>query len=139
MTKGKFKFLLLVYKYVHILDETFCKLVAVLQRYNAYVIFQIYHGLIFFHGVSKDDFDARWKSFQFIKDALANKLTRNKQHIRSLLIERTVLHQESRILENSVSHLTPTHSAIMNSLLQLSTSQYSEVSNIIKGHFCCIE
>ncbi|XP_050688195.1 proteasome activator complex subunit 4-like isoform X2 [Eriocheir sinensis] len=87
----------------------------------------IYHGLIFFHGVSKDDFDARWKSFQFIKDALANKLTRNKQHIRSLLIERTVLHQESRILENSVTHLTPTHSAIMTSLLQLSTSQYSEV------------
>lgn len=99
---------------------------------------QIYHGLIFFHGVSKDDFDARWKSFQFIKDALANKLTRNKQYIRSQLIERTLLHQESRILENSVTHLTPTHSAIMTSLLQLSTSQYSEVSNSFKKYFCYI-
>ncbi|KAK7086905.1 Proteasome activator complex subunit 4 [Halocaridina rubra] len=87
----------------------------------------IYNGLIFLHGVSKDDFDARWKSFQFIKDALANKLARNKQHIRSLLIERAVLHQESRVLENSTSNLTKTHSDIMNSLLQLSVSQYSEV------------
>ncbi|KAK8403278.1 hypothetical protein O3P69_000420 [Scylla paramamosain] len=87
----------------------------------------ICHGVIFFFGVSKDDFDARWKSFQFIKDTLANKLTRNKQHIRSLLIERTVLHQESRILENSVTHLTQTHNAVMNSLMHLATSQYSEV------------
>ncbi|XP_068219564.1 proteasome activator complex subunit 4-like isoform X1 [Palaemon carinicauda] len=87
----------------------------------------IYSGLIFFHGVSKEDFDARWKSFQFIKDALANKLARNKQHIRSLLIERAVLHQESRVLENSTVHLTETHSKIMASLLQLSTSQYSGV------------
>ncbi|KAK8724601.1 hypothetical protein OTU49_011168 [Cherax quadricarinatus] len=87
----------------------------------------IYHGLFFFHGVSKDDFDARWKSFQFIKDALANKLARNKQHIRSLLVERAVLHQESRMLENSVRNITATSKAIMGSLLQLSTSQYSEV------------
>ncbi|KAG7163660.1 Proteasome activator complex subunit 4-like [Homarus americanus] len=87
----------------------------------------IYHGLIFFHGVSRDDFDARWKSFQFIKDALANKLARNKQHIRSLLVERAVLHQESRMLENSIMHLTATSTAIMSSLLHLSTSQYSEV------------
>ncbi|CAL4101951.1 unnamed protein product, partial [Meganyctiphanes norvegica] len=42
----------------------------------------IYNGVMFFHGISKEDFDARWKSFQFIKDALANKLHRNKQHIR---------------------------------------------------------
>ncbi|XP_047484565.1 proteasome activator complex subunit 4-like isoform X1 [Penaeus chinensis] len=87
----------------------------------------IYHGLIFFHGVSKDDFDARWKSFQFIKDALANKLARNKQHIRSLLVERAVLQQESRMLENSTLHFTATHKAIMSNLLHLSTSHYSEV------------
>lgn len=90
--------------------------------------FQIYHGLILFHGVSKDDFDARWKSFQFIKDALANKLARNKQHIRSLLVERAVLQQESRMLENSTLHFTATHKAIMSNLLHLSTSHYSEVS-----------
>lgn len=87
----------------------------------------IFHGLIFFHGISKDDFDARWKSFQFIKDALANKLARNKQHIRSLLVERAVLHQENRMLENSVLHLTATHNTIMSRLLRLSVSQYSEV------------
>lgn len=97
-------------------------------------ILQIYHGLIFFHGVSKDDFDARWKSFQFIKDALANKLARNKQHIRSLLVERAVLQQESRMLENSTLHFTATHKAIMNNLLHLSTSHYSEVSGF---GFCC--
>ncbi|XP_045600493.2 proteasome activator complex subunit 4 isoform X1 [Procambarus clarkii] len=90
-------------------------------------IVNIYHGLLFFHGISKDDFDARWKSFQFIKDALANKLARNKQHIRSLLVERAVLHQESRMLENSVKYITTTSRAIMSSLLHLSTSQYSEV------------
>lgn len=87
----------------------------------------IYHGLLFFHGVSKDDFDARWKSFQFIKDALANKLARNKQHIRSLLVERAVLQQECRVLENSVINFTQTHGKIMTSLLRLSTSHYSEV------------
>ncbi|KAK4321981.1 hypothetical protein Pmani_007247 [Petrolisthes manimaculis] len=87
----------------------------------------IYHGVVFFHGVSKDDFDARWKSFQFIKDALANKLASNKQHIRSLLVERAVLQQESRVLENSVINFTQTHANIMTSLLRLSTSQYSEV------------
>lgn len=83
--------------------------------------------MIFFHGVSKDDFDTRWKSFQFIKDALANKLAGNKQHIRSLLVERAVLQQESRVLENSVINFTQTHANIMTSLLKLSTSQYSEV------------
>lgn len=93
----------------------------------------IFNGVMFFHGISKEDFDARWKSFQFIKDALANKLHRNKQHIRSLLIERTVLQHESRVLEGAVCDLTHTHRRIMENLLKLSTSQYSQVRSKAQG------
>ena len=89
--------------------------------------FQIFYFLIFFHGVKKEEFDARWKNFQSVKIALANSLVKNKKHIRALLIERIVLQHESRIIKGTSSNYTPTHKRIQDELLLLATSQYSEV------------
>ena len=52
---------------------------------------------MFFWGVTKNDYDTRWKSFQFVKKALGNKLTEKKQHIRAILIDRLVLQHDVKI------------------------------------------
>ena len=49
---------------------------------------------MFFYGVTKHDFDTRWKGFQVVKKSLENKLTKKKQHIRALMIDRLVLQHE---------------------------------------------
>ena len=49
---------------------------------------------MFFWGVTKNDFDTRWKGFQVVKKALGNKLTLKKEHIRALMIDRLVLQHE---------------------------------------------
>jgi proteasome activator subunit 4 len=55
---------------------------------------QIYNNAMFFWGVTKHDFDTRWKGFHVVKKSLENKLTKKKQHIRALMVDRLVLQHE---------------------------------------------
>lgn len=58
------------------------------------LIVRIYYMVLFYYGISRPEFDARWKSFQRVKRALENKLVGSKLHIRALLIDRVVLQHE---------------------------------------------
>lgn len=91
------------------------------------LIIKIYHELIFYWGIPKDDFDTRWKGFHVIKKGLENRLARHKQHIRALLVDRTQLQHEMRVLSRNLSWFTEMHRSLMSDLLRLSTSHYSEV------------
>ena len=95
------------------------------------LITNVYNSLLFFTGVPKTEYDTRWKSFQAIKKAMENKLLGSKKLIRAILIDRTHLQHESRVLENSNKNFTPTHKTIYEDLLMLATNHYSEVR--IKG------
>ena len=95
------------------------------------LIANVYNSLLFFTGVPKTEYDNRWKSFQAIKKAMANKLLGSKKLIRAILIDRTHLQHESRVLENSNKNFTETHKTIYEDLLLLATNHYSEVR--IKG------
>ena len=94
-------------------------------------IANVYHSLLFFTGVPKQEYDNRWKSFQAIKKAMENKLIGSKRLIRAILIDRAHLQHESRVLENSNKNFTETHQLIYEDLLLLATNHYSEVR--IKG------
>ena len=95
------------------------------------LITNVYNSLLFFTGVPKTEYDNRWKSFQAIKKAMENKLLGSKKLIRAILIDRTHLQHESRVLENSNKNFTETHKTIYEDLLLLATNHYSEVR--IKG------
>ena len=94
-------------------------------------IANVYQSLLFFTGVPKHEYDNRWKSFHAIKKAMENKLVGSKKLIRAILIDRTHLQHESRVLENSNKNFTETHRIIYDDLLLLATNHYSEVR--IKG------
>lgn len=91
------------------------------------LIVKIYHELVFYWGIPKDDFDTRWKGFHVIKKGLENRLSRHKQHIRALLVDRTQLQHEMRVLCRHLTWFTEVHQDIMKDLFDLSTSHYSEV------------
>lgn len=85
--------------------------------------------LLFHYGVLKDDFDTRQKNFQMVKRVLGCNLVGRKMDIRALMIDRILLQHELRVLESSftLSVITPTMCTILKDLVQLATSQYSEV------------
>lgn len=60
------------------------------------MLIRIHSLIMFYHGISKSEFDLRWKSFHRVKRALENKLVGSKQHIRALLVDRLVLQHEVR-------------------------------------------
>ncbi|KAL3232022.1 hypothetical protein MRX96_023105 [Rhipicephalus microplus] len=91
------------------------------------LIIKIYHELMFFWGIPKDDFDTRWKGFNIVKKGLENRLAKHKQHIRALLVDRAQLQQEMRILSRHLSYFTEFHRDLMLDLSRLATSHYSEV------------
>lgn len=91
------------------------------------LIIKIYHELMFFWGIPKDDFDTRWKGFNIVKKGLENRLAKHKQHIRALLVDRAQLQQEMRILSRHLSYFTELHRDLMLDLSRLATSHYSEV------------
>ncbi|XP_065305913.2 proteasome activator complex subunit 4A-like [Dermacentor albipictus] len=91
------------------------------------LIIKIYHELMFFWGIPKDDFDTRWKGFNIVKKGLENRLARHKQHIRALLVDRAQLQQEMRVLSRHLSYFTELHQDLMFDLSRLATSHYSEV------------
>ena len=49
---------------------------------SLYILIAILHAVLLFHGASRDDFDARWKSFHVVKRAMENQLVRKKRHMR---------------------------------------------------------
>ncbi len=89
----------------------------------------IYQMLLFYHGVLKDDFDTHTKNFQMVKKVLGSNLVGRKMDIRPLLIDRVQLQHELRVLESAftLSVVTSTTKAILQDLIRLSTSHYSEV------------
>eukprot|EP00092_Neocalanus_flemingeri_P031411 GFUD01034116.1.p1 GENE.GFUD01034116.1~~GFUD01034116.1.p1 ORF type:complete len:1998 (+),score=527.07 GFUD01034116.1:71-6064(+) len=91
----------------------------------------IYQSLLFFTGVPKVEYDARWRSFQATKKAMENKLLGSKKIIRAILVDRCHLQHQSRMIENSNRDFTKTHQLIYDDLLLLATNHYSEVR--IKG------
>ena len=91
----------------------------------------VYQKVLFFAGVQRDEYDSRWKGFQAVKKCMENKLLGRKKHIRRIIIDRTHLQHESRMIENANKNFTEMHRQIYNDLLILSTSHYAEVR--IKG------
>lgn len=85
--------------------------------------------LLFHYGVLKDDFDTHQKNFQMVKRVLGSNLVGRKMDIRALMIDRIQLQHELRVLESAftLSVVTPTMRMILKDLVQLATSQYSEV------------
>lgn len=85
--------------------------------------------LLFHYGVLKDDFDTHQKNFQMVKRVLGCNLVGRKMDIRALMIDRIQLQHELRVLESTftLSVVTPTMRTILKDLVQLATSQYSEV------------
>lgn len=72
------------------------------------------------------NFEAHWKNFHVIKKLLEDRLRGNKGHLRQLLVDRAMLHQEFRTETRSCT-FTETHRQIIIDLYILSTSHYSEV------------
>ncbi|XP_029642324.1 proteasome activator complex subunit 4 [Octopus sinensis] len=94
---------------------------------NLLKIITIYDCLIFYHGTVKKDFDLRWKNLHSVKEALSMKLGGYKSHVRALLIDRVLLQHELRMLLSVKKKFTSTHRSLLQDLLALSTSRYSEV------------
>lgn len=69
----------------------------------------------------------RWKSHHLTKKSLEDRLHQKKKHIRNVLIDRVMLHQEFRNDSRSCS-FTATHTQLMLALFELAVSQYSAVS-----------
>uniref|UniRef100_A0A9J7XFQ0 Proteasome activator subunit 4 n=1 Tax=Cyprinus carpio carpio TaxID=630221 RepID=A0A9J7XFQ0_CYPCA len=90
-------------------------------------ICKIINDLLHFKGSHKHEFDSRWKSFSLIKKSMENKLHGSKQHIRALLIDRVMLQHELRNLTMEGCCYRSVHQDLINDLLRLSTSRYSQV------------
>lgn len=68
-----------------------------------------------------------WKSFHTAKKMLEDRLHQRKQHLRYMHIDRVLLQHEFRFESRNCS-FTATHKQILDDLLQLSVSRYSEVN-----------
>ncbi|XP_054158581.1 proteasome activator complex subunit 4B-like [Oppia nitens] len=90
-------------------------------------LIRIYHQMMFFWGISKQDFDTRWKGFHMVKKSLENRLSRKKHTIRALTVDRLMLQHEMRVTYKSLTKFTELHQQLMSDLVQLATSHYSEV------------
>lgn len=95
--------------------------------------------LLFYYGILKDDFETHQKNFQMVKKVLGCNLVGRKMDIRALMVDRVQLQHEMRVLESSLTLtvITPTTKLILQDLVQLATSQYSEVrsrAQVVLGH-----
>ncbi|XP_057375631.1 proteasome activator complex subunit 4-like [Daphnia carinata] len=91
--------------------------------------------LLFHYGVLKEDFETHQKNFQMVKKVLGSNLIGRKADIRALMVDRIQLQHELRVLESAftLSVVTPTMHMILKDLVQLATSQYSEVRSRAQG------
>ncbi|XP_070577632.1 proteasome activator complex subunit 4-like isoform X2 [Ptychodera flava] len=94
---------------------------------SLFIVIKLYHALMTYKGVVKEEFDARWKSFNIVKRAMEDKLKDKKHHMRALLIDRALLQHEMRVLERNILPYTELDRILLTDLIQLSTSMYSEV------------
>uniref|UniRef100_A0A8C1X656 Proteasome activator subunit 4a n=1 Tax=Cyprinus carpio TaxID=7962 RepID=A0A8C1X656_CYPCA len=94
---------------------------------SLFSIIKIINDLLHFKGSHKHEFDSRWRSFSLVKNSMENKLHGSKQHIRALLIDRVVLQHELRNLTKEGCCYRSVHQDLINDLLRLSTSHYSQV------------
>uniref|UniRef100_A0A672KRB5 Proteasome activator subunit 4 n=1 Tax=Sinocyclocheilus grahami TaxID=75366 RepID=A0A672KRB5_SINGR len=94
---------------------------------SLFSIIKIINDLLHFKGSHKHEFDSHWKSFSLIKKSMENKLHGSKQHIRALLIDRVMLQHELRNLTKDGCCYRSVHQDLINDLLRLSTSRYSQV------------
>ncbi|XP_069787517.1 proteasome activator complex subunit 4-like isoform X1 [Narcine bancroftii] len=113
---------------------------------SLFVIIKIIGDLLQFRGSYKHEFDSRWKSFNLVKKSMENRLHGKKQHIRALLIDRVMLQHELRTLTIEGCEYKTVHRDLMQDLLLLSTSTYSQVRSkaqlvLFKAlgtyNFCC--
>lgn len=72
------------------------------------------------------DFEVHWKSFHMVKKCSEDRLHMNKMHLRHILVDRVMLHQEFRNESRSCT-FTETHRQIILDLFELGVSRYSDV------------
>ncbi|XP_051507905.1 proteasome activator complex subunit 4A isoform X2 [Myxocyprinus asiaticus] len=113
---------------------------------SLFSIIKIINDLLHFKGSHKHEFDSRWKSFSLVKKSMENRLHGSKQHIRALLIDRVMLQHELRNLTMEGCDYMTIHQDLINDLLRLSTSRYSQVRSKAQNvlftalgtyNFCC--
>jgi proteasome activator subunit 4 len=78
-------------------------------------------------GTTKQKVDQSFKSFQFTKKSLGDRLRKNKQHLRPVLISRVYLQHEQRMVEQGLHTMTALHHKLIKRLQTLSISAYPEV------------
>ncbi|XP_028809979.1 proteasome activator complex subunit 4B isoform X2 [Denticeps clupeoides] len=113
---------------------------------SLFAVIKIISDLMHFKGSHKNEFDSRWKSFTLVKKSMENRLHGKKQHIRALLIDRVLLQHEMRKLLVEGCEYKMVHQDLLNDLLRLSTSTYSQVRSKAQNvlftalgtyNFCC--
>jgi len=90
-------------------------------------IIAVFQAVLFWNGVTKEEYEARNKSFQAVKKVLDNKLLGNKKNIRPIFVDRTHLQHETRLVENVNRDFTESHQQIFHDIVDLATSYYSVV------------
>ena len=87
----------------------------------------IYEMVLLYGGITKEELDNNYRSFNFVKKVMENRLVGGRKHIRPIHIDRAFLQHETRILERCHVSLTTSHIQVYNNLLTLATSHYSSV------------
>ncbi len=90
-------------------------------------IVSVLQAALFWNGVTKEEYEARNKSFQAVKKVLENKLLGKKKNIRPIFVDRAHLQHETRLVENVNRDFTDHHRQIFEDILELATNHYSEV------------
>ncbi|RZF34164.1 hypothetical protein LSTR_LSTR003574 [Laodelphax striatellus] len=93
---------------------------------SLFYVIDIFESLILNCNKSQKMFDAHWKNFQLSKKYFGTHLKGNKKHQRPVLIDRVKLQHIKRSFIARLP-LTETHCSILESMLALSVSRYSEV------------
>merc|ERR1711962_1181941 len=91
------------------------------------IIAKIYDFLALHHGLNSREYNMRWKTAVAVKKVLADNLHGNKLHLRAILIERVQLQHDMRLISKRLPRYTVMDEMIVNDLLILSTSDYTEV------------
>lgn len=84
------------------------------------------YNIVLFNKSRNQDFELHWKSFHVAKKILEDRLHKKKQHLRHMHLERVMIQQELRIECRNCS-FTLTHKQILEDLLELAVSRYSEI------------
>lgn len=104
------------------------------------IISKIYDFLILHNGLNCREYNMRWKTAVAVKKVLSDQLHGNKKHLRAILIERVQLQHDMRLISKRLPRYTIIDEMVVNDLLILSTSDYTEVRvDAQKVLFGCFE